>query len=133
MTKRIIALTILLLFCGEIAMAENAEIRSEGGFFIVKTQIEPSSPVVGTNVVTLTVLDGRSKTAIDGAKIEVVPWMTVHGHGSSKKTRIKEKGKGIYVVENVYFTMTGEWDLLIKIQKDGIEDKVIVTFKNVKN
>lgn len=113
--------------------AEPAERKSEEGNFVIRVQTEPSHPTVGNNVVTLTIIDGRAGTPVEGVMIEATPWMTVHGHGSSKKTRVREKGKGIYVVEDVFFTMPGDWDLLITCRKDRIEDKAIITFKNVRD
>lgn len=133
MKERIVLFAIFLAAFSEMGMAGTVEKLSDDGLFIVRAQIEPPRPVVGNNIVTLTIFDSRSKTPIEGAVIEAVPWMTMHGHGSSKKTRISERGKGIYTVENVYFTMPGDWDLLIKIQKNKVEDKGIVTFRSVKN
>ena len=133
MKKRILVGLVLLLAFGRTGMAEVVERQSEEGHFFIKVQTEPPHPVVGNNVVTLTIVDGRSKNPVEGVRVEAMPWMTIHGHGSSKKTRIKEKGKGIYVVEDVFFTMAGDWDLLITLRKDKIEDKAIVTFKNVRN
>ncbi len=132
MKRRIVILAVLLFVFSKISTAEILEKRSEDGFFIIKMRIEPSNPVVGNNIVTLTIFDSRSKTPIESAKIEAVPWMTTHSHGSSKKTIIKEKGNGVYVVENVYFTMEGDWDLLVNIQINKKEDKVIFTFKDVR-
>ncbi len=56
--------------------------------------------------------------------IEVIPWMTVHGNGSPKNAMIKEHGCSEYAIENVYFTMVGDWDLLINIMKYEIKDTV---------
>jgi hypothetical protein len=106
--------------------------KSDGGFYAVDLQIVPSQPIVGKNIVTLTIYDGRSNAKIEGAAIEVIPWMTIHGHGSPKNSIVKEQGGGKYTAENVYFTMEGDWDLLINITKNGIKDTVIVSVKNVK-
>jgi hypothetical protein len=106
--------------------------KSDGGFYAVDLQIVPSQPIVGKNIVTLTIYDGRSNAKIEGAAIEVIPWMTIHGHGSPKNSIVKEQGGGKYTAENVYFTMEGDWDLLINITKNGIKDTVIFAVKNVK-
>jgi len=127
----LIFLTLLAAFRG-VGMAEVVEGRSEEGRFVIKVHTEPAHPIVGANVVIVTILDGRSGIPLEGVIIEATPWMTIHSHGSSKKTRIKEKGKGLYHVEDVFFTMAGDWDLLLTLRKDAIEDKAIVTFKNVK-
>ncbi len=132
MKKRVFILLIVLAAFSKTSFAEIIETQSEEGNFLIKAQTEPDHTIVGNTIVTLTVVDVRSRNPVEGVRIEAVPWMTIHGHGSSKKTRVKEKGKGIYAVEDVFFTMAGDWDLLITLRKDAIEDKAIVTFKNVK-
>lgn len=122
---------VLFLFSGGSAAGAN-ETPSDGGLYTVSLRIERSQPVVGNNTVTLTICDSRSNVGIEGAAIEVIPWMTMHGHGSSKKTTVKERGGGIYTVENVYFTMEGDWDLLINIQKNSAKDTVTLPVKKVK-
>jgi len=81
---------------------------------------------VGSNMVTLIIRDASSGTAIEGAMVKVVPWMSMHGHGSPKETHVKEKGNGVYEVDNLYYTMEGSWDLLIAIQKGSVEDATSV-------
>lgn len=132
MSKRVFILLLFLVAFSKTSLAEIVERRSEEGNFLIRVQTEPAPPIVGNNVVTLTIVDGRSGKPVEGARVEATPWMTMHGHGSSKKTRTVEKGKGIYVVEDVSFTMAGDWDLLLTMRKDAIEDRAIVTFKNVK-
>ena len=133
MKRIIVALAVLLASFTATVSAEVIESQSEDGLFIIRAQTEPWPPIVGNNTITLTVLDSRSKTPVEGAEVEVVPWMTVHAHGSSKKTRIQEKGQGIYVVESVYFTMAGDWDLLIKIRRAQSVDRAIITLRNARN
>jgi len=56
----------------------------------------------------------------------VALWMPAMGHGSSPVT-LTQKGPGEYVVENMYFTMRGDWDiqLLLKDNRKIIEKQVI--------
>ena len=116
----------------DVSSADINEGHSDEGLYTIRAQAEPSRPVVGNNTITLTVFDRRTKAKVEGAVIEVTPWMTMHSHGSSKKTRVREKGNGVYAVEDVYFTMEGDWDLLIKIQKNGISDSAILTVRGIK-
>lgn len=127
-----VLLYFVILAASVKAVAGAAEWRSEEGHFLIKAQTDPQRPVVGNNVVILTILDGRSRAPVEAATVEVVPWMTMHGHGSSKKTRIRERGGGAYVVEDVFFTMAGDWDLLITLRKEKIEDKGTVPIRDVK-
>ncbi len=131
-TRLLLILSILVFVSVETSFAETVEKRTDAGYFIVKLRADPSPPVVGTNTLTVAVRDGRSHAAVEGAVLEVVPWMTLHGHGSSKKARVEEIGKGEYEVDNVYFTMEGDWDVLITVHKGDIKDTASVTFKNIK-
>ncbi len=73
-------------------------------------------------MVMLTIRDASSGAAVEGATVNVVPWMSMHGHGSPKRTQVKDKGNGVYEVDDLYYSMEGPWDLLITIQKGNIED-----------
>lgn len=113
--------------------AGNIEQRSLNGTFMAQLQVKPDPPRMGiNNSAILKIYERDSKVKVEGAFVEVTPWMTQHSHGSSKKTRITEKGDGEYSIENIYFTMEGEWDLIVKITKNTQEDQVIFSFRDVK-
>jgi hypothetical protein len=131
-TTLVAAVLALSFFCPGISLA-GMNILTDAKLFRLELELEPAQPVVGTNAVVLTVSDTRSNQKIDDASIEAVPWMTMHGHGSSKKPSIKNMGSGRYQVENVYFTMEGDWDLLITIENKGVKDSAIFSISNVKN
>lgn len=123
----------IFLFGSGTVLAETIERTSESGTYIVRVQTDPKEPVVGNNSLTLTLLDGKTRAPVEAAEVEVVPWMTIHSHGSSKKTRVAEQGRGVYLVSDVYFTMAGEWDLIISVRKNRTEDSAVVTLKNVRH
>lgn len=105
---------------------------TDAKLFRLELDIEPSQPVVGNNAAMLTVSDARTNRIVDDAVIEVVPWMTMHGHGSSKKPAIKKSENGRYHVENIYYTMEGDWDLIVTIQKGGSRDTATFPVVHVK-
>lgn len=121
----------LLLLCVHTGIAVTNK-TSHAKLFRLEFQIEPVQPIVGNNTVILTVYDARSNEKIDDAAIEAIPWMTMHGHGSSKKTSVKKEGSGKYLIENVYFTMEGDWDLMVTIQKKEAKDTATFPVSNVK-
>jgi len=127
MTKRspLIATVFVLALAG-LAFGSGTDHRTKKGSFIFVMQAEPSEPAVGSNMAMLTIRDARSGAAVEGATVKVVPWMSMHGHGSPKETRVKEKGNGVYEVDDVYYSMEGPWDLLITIQKGNVEDAASV-------
>lgn len=133
MKKAIFLTPVVLIFIAVNCLAGNLETRSENGSFILRLEMNQRPLTTGKLVTaTIALYEGHSKTKVAGAQIEVVPWMTVHGHGSSKKTVVKEKGEGLYSVENIYFTMDGDWDILINVRKERIEDKAILTLTVIK-
>ncbi|MBZ0155073.1 MAG: FixH family protein [Alphaproteobacteria bacterium] len=129
--KAVIPLLLLLFVSVGISPAGAGERLSDGGWYAIRMQTDPSRPVVGDNTITLTLLDRHTGTGVEGAVIEAVPWMTLHGHGSTKKPRVREMGNGVYTITEVYFTMEGEWDLLLDIRKGGRKDAAVLTFKKV--
>ncbi len=80
---------------------------------------------------TLSITDARTSSPIDGAAVEVIPWMTMHGHGSPKKPSVKSLGSGRYKVENIFYTMEGDWDLMVNIQRKGVSDTATFTVTGV--
>lgn len=121
----------LFLICPNLSLAGITR-TTDVKLFRVELEIEPSQPIVGSNAAILTVFDARSNQKIDDALIEVVPWMTMHGHGSPKKPAIKRSEGGQYRVENLYYTMEGDWDLIVTIQKGDSKDTATFPIVNVK-
>lgn len=128
-TATAVVLSLLLLYPG-VSLAGMNRI-TDGNLFKIELRIDPPQPVVGDNSVLLDVYDAKSNERIDDAEIEVIPWMTMHGHGSSKKPTVHKQGSGKYRVENVFFTMEGDWDLLITIQKKGAKDTTAFPISHV--
>lgn len=106
---------------------------SEAGLYQLELQLEPAQPVVGSNAAVITVFDAHSGRTRDDVVIKVAPWMTVHGHGSPNKPTIRKTGTGQYRVENLIYTMEGDWDLLVTIENNHSRDTAILPIVNVKN
>ncbi len=104
---------------------------TDGKLYRIELQPEPPQPVVGTNAVLLAIADARSNAPIDGAAVEVIPWMTMHGHGSPKIPAVKPLGSGRYRVDNIFYTMEGDWDLMVNIQHKGTSDTATLTITGV--
>jgi len=66
------------------------------------------------------------------AQLTVTPWMPDMGHGVLQKPIVMERGGGLYSVENVVLSMTGHWQLKIKVAKDNNEDEAVFDFPEVK-
>lgn len=84
--------------------------KSAGGLTLALRTAPTQPPPRGTCTVELTITDA-SGAPKDGLGVEVVPWMTSHGHGASVKPTVTPKGGGRYVVSNVSLFMPGSWEL----------------------
>jgi hypothetical protein len=86
---------------------------------------------VGVNTLDIIVHDKNDKD-VAGATVTVTPWMPEMGHGVYEKPVVRERGGGLYSVENIILIMGGRWELRIKIRKEGVEDSVTFDFPDVK-
>jgi hypothetical protein len=66
------------------------------------------------------------------AELSVTPWMPSMGHGVMQKPVVMERGGGLYSVENVVLSMTGHWQLQVKVAKNNKEDTAVFDFPEVK-
>jgi len=66
------------------------------------------------------------------AEVTVTPWMPGMGHGVMQKPIITERGGGLYSADNVVLSMTGHWQLQVKIAADNKEDTAVFDFSEVK-
>jgi hypothetical protein len=67
---------------------------------------------------------------IDGLKIAVDGGMPQHGHGLPTRPRITHQlGDGRYLMEGMKFSMTGWWEIRLKIE--GAADSDTVTFNTI--
>jgi len=125
------AVILSIVICPTVSLAGMSKI-TDNKQFRIELQLETAQPVVGNNAAILTVTDAVSGRMIDNAVVDVVPWMTMHGHGSPKKPVVQKAGAGRYHVENIYYTMEGDWDLLVTVQHGDSRDATIFPVLNVK-
>ncbi len=104
---------------------------TENKLYSVEIVIKEHELRVGMNKVDVILHDRNDKDVV-GAEIEFVPWMPDMGHGVRTKPVIKEKGGGLYYAEQVELSMQGLWELRITVSKDGVTDKAVFSFPDVK-
>jgi hypothetical protein len=102
---------------------------SEKGLFQIKLSAKGQLLKYGRNAVAIYVTDAKG-TDVEGAKIEITPWMPEHGHGTTWPPTVTEKGKGQYQAV-IPLIMIGHWELRVKILKGDIEDSIVFDFPNV--
>lgn len=127
---KLILISVFIIFFVTYANAEQK--KTEYGLFIVETIIEKGDLRVGENRPIKIILRDSSGSPVEGAYIKATPWMTEHGHGSNKATQVKEEGNGLYIIENINFTMKGKWDLIIEIKYSSREDSTVIPLPKVK-
>jgi hypothetical protein len=67
---------------------------------------------------------------VDGARIAVDGGMPQHGHGLPTQPKVtRELGNGRYLMEGMKFSMTGWWEIKLKI--DGAQGSDKVTFNTI--
>ena len=141
-------ITVLATSCGKPSAAERnssdagehtgAWLTSNGSYEVDLAW--KSGPQTGmNNVARLTVIP-RGDATFPLQKITVTPWMTVHGHGSGSVQPVVENDDGgdttldpavgVYRVSNIFFVMSGSWDLKIELSNENengnVSDSVTV-------
>ena len=95
---------------------ENKIFFESGSKYIV---IEEEKVVLGEKLsMTVSVYDSTG-TPIEDADLKMEPWMPSMGHGSAK-TKVKNLGKGKYLIKRVYYSMAGDWELRFTIGEDKV-------------
>lgn len=79
---------------------------------------DPAPPARDINDLVLELKDANGQP-LDGATLQVVPWMPDHGHGSSVKPTVTPKGGGLYDISNIYYVMPGLWQDTITVTPAG--------------
>ncbi len=132
---KIISLSILFLLTvyglsAALHPADNIVRESADGIYNVELLVKGKDLKLGRNTIDLLVRD-RNGEGIEGAGIILTPWMPEMGHGVDIKPVVKEKGQGLYTVDSVYISMSGQWELRIEIEKQGVKDNAVFDFARV--
>ena len=104
---------------------------TDNGQYSVEVLVKDKDLKVGVNTLDIIVHD-KSDKDVAGAEIKVVPWMPEMGHGVFEKPVVKERGGGVYSVENIIVIMEGRWELRLTIDKNNTEDHVTFNFPDVR-
>jgi hypothetical protein len=106
----------------------SKEIVTEHGTFVIEAEFLTDTIPTGRNIMKLKVSDGKTGKAItEDLGLEVVPWMPAMDHGSTEIPVITANGKGEYLIERLNFTMTGDWEVHIKVSRGKKDDFAVFT------
>lgn len=110
-----IALCVLSsLFLYGFALQQNA---TEQGLYFVSLEFRGAQAKVGNNSVKVFITEKRSKTPREKLDLEIVPWMPAHEHGTTALPVVRELGKGQYSVEGLNLSMSGLWEIYVRVNK----------------
>jgi len=131
-TVTIIVILILILTSSLYAF-DKKEVVTEQGFHLLTVEAITKPIRVGRNTFKMMIADRKTgKPVGEKLAIEVIPWMPKHEHGVAEIPVIKELAKGVYIIEGVNFSMPGDWEVYIKIKKNGKEDTGVFDVKVAK-
>ncbi len=130
-------ITPLIISCGKPSAAERTSsnaVEHTGAWLTTNGSYEldlawKSGPQTGMNNVARLTVILRGDATFPLQKITVTPWMTVHGHGSGNVQPVVENDDGgdatldpavgVYRVSNIFFVMSGPWDLKIELSNEN--------------
>ena len=122
--------TILLVIPQLGNTAESLKKTTDNNKFEVVITPPSEGFTVGTNDLALKISDSKGK-GVTGAIISITPWMPGMGHGVMLKPSVKETGSGYYSAGNVGFSMPGQWQLIVTVNKKDLEDKATFEFASI--
>ncbi len=120
--KSLLTLILLTFVPAAQAHPSHTHLVFANGTLHAHAQWTQGPKVAIESIVELAFKNGADHSSVDApGPIEVSLWMTQHGHGSSPteiRQMVDDKGQpilGVYQISKVYFTMGGEWEVLVKL------------------
>jgi hypothetical protein len=110
---------------------ESLTMLSDNNLFSLEMVVPGKQLSMGVNTVEI-IVHHATGGDVPQAELTVTPWMTSMGHGVMQKPVVTERGGGLYSVDNVVLSMTGHWQLQVKIAKGDKEDTAVFDFPEVK-
>jgi hypothetical protein len=129
--KTVYVLTFIVTVCLILSLGCTSSVTKVTGkeLFHVKLSAKGQLLRDGRNELDIYITDGKG-LAVEGATIEIKPWMPEHGHGAMWPPTVTEKGRGLYSAV-IPLTMMGHWELQFRIRKGDVEDTAVFDFPNV--
>jgi hypothetical protein len=98
--------------------------RSNGGSWLLELTPGPASmPDNESFRFEVRVADARSGAAAADVALAVDAAMPEHGHGMNRVPRVSQLGAGHFLVEGMYFHMTGRWELYLDIRRGALTER----------
>lgn len=104
---------------------------TEKGFYTTELVLKKKKPVVGKNRGHMIVHNYKAVDTPD-LGITAVLYMPETGAVSKETVVVKDKRKGLYSIENMYFDKPGKWELKMEIIGQSYSDTVVLQLPDVK-
>jgi hypothetical protein len=106
---------------------DPASVTTRDGIYRLHLALEPSPPAAGV-AVSLSLEVQAGGASVEGAQLDIEPWMPAHDHGLTGTLVTTERGDGGYLAEWI-FPMAGYWEVRINIDGDAGEDDATVAYE----
>lgn len=104
-----------------------SEAATDGGDYTLGLVANPA-PYLAGEVSELTVTVRDAAGLVDGATLELIPWMPAHDHGITEDPTVEDLGAGVLVAAWT-FTMAGYWEIDLVIDAATGSDSVTIGYE----
>ena len=116
--KRFVATLIVLLLAAGLAYAKNYMVVKKAGNYTVQVELDKNPPITGQNKMEISIQDDRGGSVTDAAvtvdySMPAMPGMPAMNY------KAKAELKGSRYMTNVNFSMSGAWNINVKITYAG--------------
>ena len=124
--KRIVGIIVVLCLIAGSVLAKDYEVVKRAGVYEVTISLDKSSPVVGSNIMSIAIRDTAGRTVTD-AKVSVNYSMAaMPGMPAANYKTGAELERGKYEAD-LNFSMSGAWSVQVRINRGGKTETVRLT------
>jgi len=121
--KRVFYVVLALLFAFGVSYAKDLEVKKKAGQYDVQIKIDKNPPIVGENAIEVEIKDPSGKYITD-AKVMVKYSMPPMPGMPAMNYKTEAKLEGYEYKAKMNLSMSGAWNIVIKITKDGSTQSV---------
>ncbi len=104
---------------------------TDTGYYTTELVMKPKQPLVGKNKAHL-IVHNYEGADIAGLRIDVTPVLPSGNLVPDQKPEVKDAGRGLYIIDNIYFPEPGKWELRLKLYGEEMVDTVVLPLPEVK-
>ncbi|MBI4633865.1 MAG: FixH family protein [Deltaproteobacteria bacterium] len=116
--KRVALMVLLMVLVAGLVQAKDYEVQKKAGEYGVTVKMDKNPPVVGDNNVAITVKDAANADVKD-ARVVVEYSMPAMPGMPAMNYKADAKLSGSEYRAKINFSMTGAWNVVIKITRGG--------------